>query len=67
MLFGDLLAPNGGTRFPVGNVENIGEPGREALAETLGDLVEEPVGKDCDEMPYEIPPTVIELIRCALL
>jgi hypothetical protein len=27
-------------------VENIGEQGREALAETLGDLVEEPVDKD---------------------
>jgi len=49
MLFGDLLALNGGTHFPVGNVENIGEPGREDLAETLGDLVEEPEDKDYDE------------------
>ena len=49
MLFGDLPVLNGDTHFPVGNVENIGEPGREALAETLGDLVEEPVDKDYDE------------------
>ena len=49
MLFGDLLVLNGDTHFPVGNVENIGEPGREALGETLGDLVEEPVDKVYDE------------------
>ena len=49
MLFGDLLVLNGDTHFPVGNVVNIGEPAREALAETLGDLAEEPAGKDYDE------------------
>ena len=49
MLFGDLLVLSGDTHFPVGNVVNIGEPDREALAETLGDLAEEPAGKDYDE------------------
>ena len=49
MRFGDLLVLSGDTHFPVGNVENIGELDREALAGTLGDLAEEPVGKDYDE------------------
>ena len=45
MRFGDLPVLNGDTRFLVGNVESIGEPGRVALAEISVDLVEELVVK----------------------
>ena len=45
MPFGALLGLSVDTLFPDGSEESIGEPGREALAEILVDLEEEPVVK----------------------
>ncbi len=45
MRYGDILVPRSDTRFPVGNVVNIGGRGREVLVEILAGLGEEPEGK----------------------